>query len=79
MIARCSTSCRARTIRVHDARVTVQAGTYSEAAETWAAERRSQEDAHHRAKDKVRATAARLATRAASTTRPIARGAPGSA
>ena len=48
------------TIRVHDARVSVQPGGYAEAARAWEAERHALEEAHHRAKERVRATAARL-------------------
>jgi ATPase subunit of ABC transporter with duplicated ATPase domains len=49
------------TVRVHDAHVAVHAGGYAEAARTWEAERRAQEDAHANAKDRVRTVAARLA------------------
>jgi ATPase subunit of ABC transporter with duplicated ATPase domains len=49
------------TIRVHGARVTIHAGTYSEALAEWETERRALEGAHDRAKERVRSTAARLA------------------
>ncbi|MDO9022889.1 MAG: ATP-binding cassette domain-containing protein [Deltaproteobacteria bacterium] len=49
------------TMRVHDARVTAYAGAYRAAAEQWQAEARSQEEAHHQARDRVRSVAARLA------------------
>jgi ATPase subunit of ABC transporter with duplicated ATPase domains len=49
------------TIRVHGARVSSHAGGYAEAAVAWEAERRDQEEAHGRAKDRVRAVSARLA------------------
>jgi ATPase subunit of ABC transporter with duplicated ATPase domains len=48
------------TIRVHDARVTVQAGNYGAASAVWEGEQRALEDAHGRAKAKVRTIAARL-------------------
>jgi ATPase subunit of ABC transporter with duplicated ATPase domains len=49
------------TIRVHDARVTMHAGGYAEAAVAWEAERRELEQSHARAKDRVRAVSTRLA------------------
>lgn len=49
------------TLRVHDARVTAYAGGYGEAAVAWEADRASAEEAHTRAKARVRSTAARLA------------------
>lgn len=49
------------TLRMHNAHVTVYTGSYSDAAKVWTMERRSQEEAHHRAKGKVRAIASRLA------------------
>ncbi|MEA2752679.1 MAG: hypothetical protein QOI41_6822 [Myxococcales bacterium] len=48
------------TLRVHDASVTIYPGNYGEAAASWQAERRALEDAHGRAKAKVRTVAARL-------------------
>ena len=49
------------TLRMHDARVTLHAGGYAEAAVAWEAERRGLEDAHASAKARVRSAAARLA------------------
>ena len=49
------------TIRVHDTRVTIHQGGYAEAARVWEAERCALEDAHGRARERVRAVASRLA------------------
>ena len=49
------------TIRVHDARVTLHAGNYAEAAREWETARRAREEDHARAKDRVRVVASRLA------------------
>jgi ATPase subunit of ABC transporter with duplicated ATPase domains len=49
------------TLRVHDARVSIHAGGYAEASRAWEAEHRAREEAHGRAKARVRKTAARLA------------------
>jgi ATPase subunit of ABC transporter with duplicated ATPase domains len=51
----------ATTLRVHDGRVTAYPGAYRAAAALWSAEVRAREEAHHQAKDRVRAVAARLA------------------
>ncbi|MDB4934976.1 MAG: ATPase component of transporter, partial [Labilithrix sp.] len=49
------------TMRVHHACVSSHAGGYAEAAVAWEAERRDLEQAHARAKDRVRSASARLA------------------
>ena len=48
------------TLRVHGGRVSVHPGAYSEAAAQWTAATRALEDAHDRAKARVRSVAARL-------------------
>jgi len=49
------------TLRVHDARVAAYPGAYRAASALWRAEASAREQAHHLAKDRVRAVAARLA------------------
>jgi len=51
----------AATLRVHHAQVTAWPGSYSAASEAWELERRESEDAHHRARDQVKAARGRLA------------------
>ncbi|MDB4931153.1 MAG: ATPase component of transporter [Myxococcaceae bacterium] len=48
-------------LRVHDARVTAYPGAYRAAAALWQSEARAREQAHHHARDRVRAVSARLA------------------
>lgn len=48
------------TLRVHHARVSIHAGAYSAAKQAWEHDRRAEEDAHARAKERVAAAATRL-------------------
>ena len=48
------------TLRVHDARMSAHSGGYADAAEAWSADESKRQEAHDRARDRVRTLASRL-------------------